>query len=711
MDTKSVFNSLPGQLKNILQKNGVSDLYPPQAEAVEKGLLSDKNIILSIPTASGKTLIAEMAMLENLLQHKGNCIYIVPLKALAAEKYEDFKEKYSGFGIEIGIATGDFDYINPNLTNKDIIIATVEKIDSILRQKSLWLCKNLSCVVIDEIHYLGDHSRGPTLEIVITQLLTLKPGLKIIGLSATIANAHEIAKWLNALLVCSQWRPVLLKEGVYCLGEISFADGNNKILNLNQTNDETAALALDCIQDNGQVLVFVNTRRSAQAEAARIAKAVDKILSPEEKQDLEQIAEQFNNISEKTKLSSSLSDCVRNGTGFHHAGLVYAQRKLIEDNFRNNKIKVICATPTLAVGVNLPSRRTIIKGVHRYVSGKGMQPISIMEYKQMSGRAGRPKYDTYGESILFAKNEREKGNLFNNFVFSDPEAISSYLNTEKALRFHLLAAISSGFTSSHNAVFDFIEKTFFAHQQTYPSIDRMVTKIIDFLIQEQMVTTQSQQLTPTEFGKKISNLYIDPITAVIVRDCLQEPKNNLNPLSLLYLICSVPDMNILNLNKSDIEKVTPFAEKNNEFLQLPLPFNHDYTTHLAKIKTVWMILHWTWEEKEENICSFFNTGPGDLHRFVESAEWLLYAVAQVAKIFNINNINTIYKLKKQLHYGIKEELLELVSLRGVGRIRARNLFRFGCKDKIELSEIPLAKLEKIPTIGKELAIQIKKQVS
>jgi Superfamily II helicase len=156
MDTKAIFSSLPENLRTILKDTGINDLYPPQAEAVHKGLLTDKNMLLSMPTASGKTLMAELVMLKTIFSKKGNCLYIVPLRALASEKYDDFKEKYAALGITVGIATGDFDGFDGSLTQNDIMIATAEKIDSLLRQKPAWLCSRLACVVVDEIHYIGD---------------------------------------------------------------------------------------------------------------------------------------------------------------------------------------------------------------------------------------------------------------------------------------------------------------------------------------------------------------------------------------------------------------------------------------------------------------------------------------------------------------------------------------------------------------------------
>ncbi len=544
----------------------------------------------------------------------------------------------------------------------------------------------------------------------LTRLLSVNPELRVLGLSATIANAGAIAEWLNAVLVTSSWRPVPLKEGVYCNGEVTFADGSEHIVDFQGIKDETAALAAECVRAQGQVLVFLNTRRTAQSEAKRVAQNITGILDAKDKQDLAQAAKDLLAAAEVTKLSRQLSECVLQGVAFHHAGLTHAHRKIIENAFRLNQIKIICATPTLAVGVNLPSRVTIIRSLYRYVSGAGMRPISIMEYKQMSGRAGRPKYDKFGEAIMFAKTPRERGELFSRFIFADPEPVYSQLASESALRAHLLAACVSGFITSRESAFQFIGRTFFSSQQKHYELNAMVDVILDFLEQEEMIRSESSKFFPTPFGSRISRLYIDPVSAVLIRDYLRKYSPS-SPISLLYLINSLPDMNILALAKKDIEKVVPFADKHAEELDIPFFAMDDYSTHLAKVKTLWMINHWMDEEQEETICDFFSIGPGDVHRFVETAEWLAYATIELARLFRIpSGIKPLHRFRTRLRYGIKEELTELVSLRGVGRLRARHLFDRGYRDLKTLEQASVEQLEKVPHIGKEIAASILSQL-
>lgn len=219
MDISSIKDKMPPKLYNILAKD-VKELRPAQEKAVNKGLLEGKNLLVCTPTASGKTLIAELAALKSIIDGNGKAIYIVPLKALASEKYKDFKKRYEGVA-KVALSIGDIDSSDPYLVEYDLIITTSEKLDSLIRHHAPWLSL-ISTVVIDEIHLLNDVGRGPTLEIIITLLRQLLKKSQLIGLSATIGNAEELAEWLNAELVADDWRPVRLHKGVYFNGEVEF---------------------------------------------------------------------------------------------------------------------------------------------------------------------------------------------------------------------------------------------------------------------------------------------------------------------------------------------------------------------------------------------------------------------------------------------------------------------------------------------------------
>jgi helicase len=213
-------SGLPQPLMQALSASGIAELRPCQEKAIAAGLLDGKSLLVCTPTASGKTLVGEMAAMKAILEGKGKAVYLVPLVALANEKYKEFKQKYGSF-CKVALSIGDYDSSDPHLANYDLLLLTVEKMDSLLRHQAPWL-SFVKVVVVDEVHLLNDSSRGPTLEVLLTLLKKLLPGLQLVALSATIGNAFELANWLKAELVIDSWRPVPLHKGVYYEGKIEF---------------------------------------------------------------------------------------------------------------------------------------------------------------------------------------------------------------------------------------------------------------------------------------------------------------------------------------------------------------------------------------------------------------------------------------------------------------------------------------------------------
>ncbi len=209
---------LPDRARTFLEKQGIRSLRPAQEKAVDAGVLEGANVLVCTPTASGKTLVAELAMLEAVAAGK-KALYVVPLKALGSEKYRSFSER---LGCRVALSVSDFDSSDAKLAEYDVIISTAEKLDSLLRHHAPWISR-VGLVVVDEIHLLNDASRGPTLEILLTMLRRLIDP-QVIGLSATIGNAEELASWLDARLVKDDWRPVRLDKGVFVGDEVRFPE-------------------------------------------------------------------------------------------------------------------------------------------------------------------------------------------------------------------------------------------------------------------------------------------------------------------------------------------------------------------------------------------------------------------------------------------------------------------------------------------------------
>jgi helicase len=694
---------LPPGVVDILKEEGITSLYPPQETAVPLAL-KGKNLFLAVPTASGKSLVAYLAALRHVLERGGKALYIVPLRALAAEKYDDLR-RFEPLGVRVGAAVGDFDSPDPELDRYDIIVATSEKADSLLRHRSSWLQK-ISLVVADEVHLIHDPERGPTLEITLTKFRRFNPELQVIALSATVKNSKELASWLDAEHVSSEWRPTPLKEGVYMDGEVQFTDNSKR--RIAEQGDPVWSLVRDSIKEGGQALVFVNTRRSTEALAMKMAPLMKEVMP--EKVKLEQEEDLLQDHGEPTSIGKKLRSCVHKGVAFHNAGLTNEQRRMVEDAFKKGRIKAIVATPTLAAGINLPARRVIIREVYRFEGGIGNVPIPVLEIKQMCGRAGRPKYDKFGEAILIAKSEEERSFLFENYLLGETEEIFSKLGSESVLRSHILALIATSTTNSKSSLMDFLNSTFFAHQTTMLGMEEAVDDVLDFLRGEEMLR-EEDHFKASFFGRRVSDLYIDPISAVKMRDALRAFKPGMGAFGFIHAACATPDMLPLYLRRSDNDWLeTKVVEKGAEIL-LPIPADlGEYEFFLAEVKTACVLDDWLEEMEEEPLLEKYGIGPGDLRSKVELGDWLLYSMRELSNIFNKDAYAPLTELMTRVRYGVRRELLDLVKLRGVGRARARSLFDHGVKTLDDVRGVEVGRLARIPKVGEALAKSIKEQV-
>lgn len=1068
---------------------------------MKAGVLEGKNLVLAVPTASGKTMVAELCALKHIMERGGKVLYLVPLKALATEKYEEF-QKFTKIGVKVILSTGDFDYVDPTLGRHDIIIATNEKADSIFSHRPSWV-NALSLIVADEIHLLGDGSRGPTLEALLTVFRLLNPKAQILALSATISNANEIAEWLRSVPITSNWRPVPLLEGVYFQQSTVFKDGQHRKIE-GEEKDPVALLAVDVIRVGGQMLVFTGSRLSATSLANRISEPVRKQLKRSEERKLMDLSSKILKMGERTRISDRLARVVANGVAFHHAGLTYEQRRAVEDAFRSFLIKCVCATPTLCLpggeeifceggpkkieelnsddkvlthsgqfkmvvttiqrpydgkllemstygqfpmrmtpehkvlrvtrrrrsihsrtrtvhwweytrpewieakylrkgdlvlfprikteissefidlpppgslanqfgivgkhwtriktgkipmtekilelfglfvaegycgkngaimfalnskeerltkiivdalgslglrcmvndfernrrvvracskqlasklrelfggsalnkhlpdhflllpkekltplvrgmwlgdgwiykghatpcvsystispilakqlftilvklgfmpsiskmkrerrlnktqafmgkhdlyevklsgkqlasfgrlimkgtltlkgnrnyninfidddyyymvvrrigqtdyqglvynlevdgdssytgsfsvhnsaGVNLPARRVLIYDYRRYEAGVGQTNIPVLEEKQMAGRAGRPKYDSQGEAILLARSEAERDFLLEEYVLANPEKVWSKLGAASSLRSHILAIITMGLAHSQEDVFDFLERSFCAYQYGINSFRSAVLESLEMLASEGMVKSDGKKLIPTALGKRVAELYIDPKSAVILRNGLKIRRSGIPPISYLTLICHTPDMPKLYVRRREFDALKAFLETNSDLLPYDLPEDEglEYEMLLEEIKTALLLKDWIEESPEDSIVERFDVGSGDIYSYVESAKWLVHAAHELAKLLRYEEALTpLLNLSIRVENGVKEELLPLISLRGVGRVRARALFSAGFKTIDDLKRASPTELNRIPTIGPESIRSIKEQV-
>jgi len=684
---------LDAPLRRILEQDGISALFPPQALALDP-VLAGESLLLACPTESGKSLIAYLALLRAARAGRTG-LYLVPLRALAYEKAEEL-EKFEELGIKVGISIGDFDLPADRLEKVDVLVATSEKADGLLRRGSPWLDR-LGVVVADEIHLMRDPERGPTLEVSLTRLRRRYPGLQIVALSATVGNSEEVAEWLEARHIASEFRPVPLKLGVYSGGRITFTDLTTR--EIPPPGDAVPRLVRSVVGEGGQALVFVNSRRASEQLAEGLIPAVRGLLSTEERARADLATSELSTVSdEETEGIRRLSALLPHGVAFHNASLTNPERRVVERAFRDRALKVLVATPTLAAGINLPARRVIVRDTSRYDDRLGLQaPIPALEVQQMLGRAGRPRYDPVGEALLIARSPDDEERLLDHYLSAPPEPVQSRLAAEPALRMHLLALVASGAVSGDADLRSFFADTFYGHTLPLAELESKVTEVREFL-QEHELLEPGDVLRATRFGHLTSEMYLDPMSAIVIRRVLAAAPLGVGAFPLLAAISSTPDLPPLFLRRGEeSDLLARYTDEAEELLVKPEepPLDLDFEFFLATLKTASVLEAWTEETPILDLTRRFGIGAGDLRTKVEDAEWLLFAAGRLAVAFQRRLGRPIDDLSFRVRYGVKEELLDLVRLRGIGRVRARMLFRAGYPDRESLRQAPIDRIEQV----------------
>lgn len=690
-------------LNALLSKLGLRELYPTQREVLSRGLVSEGNFVLAAPTASGKTLVAEMVMYEEL-ERGGKVLYLVPLRSIAYEKYEEFLRVFDGWSVRVSI--GDYDSSEEPLGRSDVIVMTYEKFDSVQRHRSSWL-KDVSLLVLDEVHYVGDPSRGPTIEMAISKFIYENEFCRRVALSATITNLDEIADWLSAIPVRVDWRPVPLRVGVYVGGKLIRPDGEVEGLE----GEGVLPLIRRCLEGGGQALIFYNKRSDAVSWAERIASSLR--IDGASK---EEVFEGINMASYgSSKLLERLSNVVERGVGFHHAGLPFELRKSVERAFRAGIIKVLTATPTLAAGVNLPARTVIVSSYMRYDTKRGrMTPISIMEFWQMAGRAGRPRYDPYGEAYIIARSQNEARRVLDTYIRSDPEPITSHLHDTSLLRNHLLALVASRDGITLKEVSEVLRRTLFHSQGGERFLERTVPHILESLREGGFLKEFRGGYMATPIGKRVSELYIDTYSAQLMIESLEELSKRFRrsedpELPTLHLICALPDMPKLyggrrnELLERTLEELDPLIPLED------IPIS-SYSELLQIVRGALSLKMWISGISDGEIEERLGVEPGDLRSLAENGEWLCYSFSEIARLLGERGVSEwLRTLYLRIKHGVPEELLPLVTLRGVGRFRARLLYEAGYRTVRDIADAEPEELERIPGIGRQLSKELVEQ--
>lgn len=713
---------------------GFVELTEVQNLAIESGLFDGKNLVVSAPTNTGKTFVGEMAAVVTSSKNTGNmCFMLVPLKALAEEKFEDFVSKYGDWGLKIAISTKDRTEFDEQLDQYNLIIATYEKLNAVL-VRNPELIRRLGLIIVDELQTIGDTERGPALEVLLTKIITGNPSTQIIGLSATAPNAADVAKWLDAKLVSTARRYVDLHEGIINSGEsllkiqgyeIAPGDFVYRDFNTRKTNLEKK-LGLNLVSNviekskEEQMIIFERSQPKSEEIAKIIAEECEVTNSTMD------IIQELDELVESTPLSRDLKKVLQKGIAFHHGGLLPEERLIIEKGFKDGKIRIVCSTTTLAAGVNTPAKNVIFRSYKYYWK----ENIAVKDYKNMAGRAGRLKIkDNFGRSVLFANTQKELEDLWNLYVSSDAEPISSRIKELSKIETSILGLIAGDTCKTVSSVLSFIEKTFFGYtyfQSSSPEFrkqfEESIQKKIDVLKTDGFMNVENNSISITELGKRCAQELLLPKT---VFTCYQVLKNNrerifksdwkdlIEPIIQLVVCSEDGKQALLWPPRSDVEKEEIFAtfEKNREnYLYIPT----DQTNLPEQLRTTRMLLRWIAGVSYNDLRQYGN--PGLIRRIAETVSWIMRGVASLIEkpLFDVSEKEQkpYFVLSEMLLHGVPENALEIIKLKipGVGRIKAVHLAEAGFSTIESLIEATTDKLENVRGVGRDLTLRIKKTV-
>lgn len=666
----------------------IKEFNPAQKAVIESGYLEDKsNYIISIPTASGKTVLGILPALKTIL-NGGKAIYAAPLLSIQNEKVKEFKA-FEEHGIKVG----------KHPSNSDLSVMVFESFDALTRFS--WnVLREVDTLIIDEFHMIGEYSRGPTLESAITRAKIINPSLRIIALSATLKNIDEIEQWLDGKTVEHNYRPVPLNKEVL----------DAEMFNTKNKNDVIVKIVEKAIEDNSQALSFVSTRRFTESLATYVAKKIDKKTTKEQKQKFKQVADKLLEVPKKkgslpTTTCLKLAEAAEKGVVFHHAGLFNEQKEIIEDEFRKGNILMITATPSLMYGVNLPSKYVVIRDHTRWTSN-GPASIPVFDYEQMSGRAGRPQYDDVGYSYLVAKTMDEAFDLEARYVNGEIELTNSKLIDNKdAIYKQIIAQIASSLSKNLDDLNDFFGKTLYGFQMknnpsmsmfAQDSLNWELESALEFLLQNGIIRATPEGLKTTDFGNLIAKSNYAVETAVKIKEYVSTMEK-LNPAEMIYALAETPDLPLISFKGR--KSKDPVRDKLSECGLFAVDIGNPEATAVS-------LIEWIDERNEYEIENAYNVYSASTRRSAYEASRLVkFAKNTLEVLGNYSNLKDMDYLSARLYYGVKEDIIPLVvEVKRLGRKRARLLMKtFGDN----LSEASEKELQKVEGIGPKLAGKVK----
>ena len=696
---------LPDSLLEIWEQQQGEFLLPVQEVAVQRyGLFDGRSLVISSPTSSGKTFVGEMAAMRAAFAGK-RVLYLTPLRALAEEKYETFRARYGTYGVKVVVATRDRREFDQDIEHGDFHLAVLvyEKLAQLLVRHP-HLLRTVALVVVDELQMLGDPERGSGLELTLTKLLSSEPRPQLLGLSAVLREADQVADWLDADLLLQDERPVELYRGVvlgehfryrtYNTGE----EGEEQLAQIESDDPREVLFAhvKHFAQQDEQVLIFLKGKRDTVQCALELAEEAELPPASEALAALEPL--------EETSLKTQLRDALIGGVAFHHADLTSAERAIVEAAYRNSEVRVIACTTTLAFGVNLPASTVFIEAVKWDTdkrTGTAIEvPLSWAEYENISGRAGRLGFrEEFGRSILIATNQFQADLLWRGYVMGEQEQFTPAPG-QTGLIDRVLNLIASKVCLSVDELHAFLGLTYLGFQQrstrargTEVDTDE-AEQALSVLTKAHLVTqSEDGRLEASTLGEVAARKGIRSATAVKLARFFESAQGREVPeLELFYSLSLTEDGQKMNIPLSSAEhrgrgyesKVGEWihergSEPGDELQKLLNARMLPTTQEARAAKLSLLLMGWINGDELSSLENRCQCYAGTILTLTDEVSWLVDAAAEIAEVMGWAPAKELSELAERARFGVDPPSLELAraNLPGLNREEVKALVAAG----------------------------------
>ncbi len=708
VDTLEAYNIAPDVLA-IWRETIGPELLPVQERAVKEfGLFGSGNLIVFSPTSSGKTFVGEMAAVKAARENT-KVFYLVPQKALAEEKFQEFRQRYGKLGIKVVVSSRDHREYDEDIERRDFQIAIVvfEKMQALLVSRPQ-LMEVVGLVVVDELQLITDEVRGPTLELLLTKLRIARSRPRVLGLSAVLGKTQSLADWLGAKLLVETRRPVELRKGVICNGTFKYVEHNSAAqgaeaftdYGAEKRHDLVLGIAEDFARRGEQVLVFLPDRAATVSYARMLSDRVSLAAATEA---IEELREQ-----EETHAREALFAVLSNSIAFHNSDLSPEERSIVERHFRSGAIRVLFSTSTLAMGLNLPVKNVVLDGkrwqyLKRYRRWS-LEDMSKSEYENMSGRAGRLAYTKdFGRSILVTSSPFEADVWLRYYVGSDFEDIVPTLK-EAPLENHVVNLLASGLAENRDGLAELLLSSFTGHvywnqQMSREAFLEALGRALELCVRGGLVRRdKDDKLEVTDLGRACATKGIGFDTGIALAEWAREARSAaLTDLEVLTIASLTPAGHEVYVNMSNDERYR--ADYRAQLLQRAAVdgvadrpvfrrFAEDEWAveyDMAKgLKKALLLCDWIGELRTKDIERQYHVWAGSLRRVGAEYAWLVEGLAAIAKACGWPDArcHDVEELSERLVHGGRADALPIARLRvrGLGRALVRRLVDTGFGD-------------------------------